>query len=107
MTTQLRSLPLLYKRDFIGVFTIRVEKTSWLWSGRQVCYSYGTVDNIIDSSMAVVSAFAPSAAEAMGGGAINLACSLFYISFYHCIIMNYINAYIYIYIYPVTMATVG
>ena len=33
--------PLWYQRDSIGrAFTIRVEKTSWLQSGWQVCYSY-------------------------------------------------------------------
>ena len=60
-----------YQRDSIWAFAIGAGETSWFQPGRQLGCRQCTVDDVVDSSMTLVTALTPFAAEAMHGSAIN------------------------------------
>ena len=64
--------PPRYQRDSIGAFAIGARETSWFQPGKQMGCRHCAVDDVVDSSMALVTALPPFAAEAVHGSAINL-----------------------------------
>ena len=60
-----------YKRDSIRAFAIGAGETSWFQSGRQTGYRHCAMDDVVDSSMTLMTSLTPFAAESVRGSAIN------------------------------------